>query len=74
MKRNTIVCYMLLAGFLIGIHDGRIAIWQGEDPKPVTVLPYPAELLPETDRIALEKGIHLDTREDLIRFMEDYCS
>lgn len=74
MKIKRYLSYIMLAGFLVGIHNGRIAIWQGEDPQPKTVLPYPADLLPEADRVALEKGIRLDTREELIRFMEDHCS
>ena len=74
MKIKRYLCCVILTGFLIGIHNGRITIWQGEDPEPQTVLPYPADLLPEDDRLALENGIHLKTREDLIRFMEDFCS
>ena len=74
MKLKKYQYYMILAGFLIGIHHGRIAIWQGEDPQPHTILPYPASLLPDADRKALEKGIRLESREELIRFMEDYCS
>ena len=74
MKIKKYQCYFLLAGFLVGIHNGRIAIWKGDDPQPIKILPYLAELLPEADRTALENGIILDTREDLIRFLEDHCS
>lgn len=74
MKKKRYWHYLLLAGFLVSIHNGRIAIWQGEDPQPKAVLPYPAELLPEADRISLEKGIRLDSRSDLTRFLEDFCS
>lgn len=74
MKIKRYQYYILLAGFLVGIHNGRIAIWQGEDPQPKAVLPYQADLLPEADRIALENGIRLDSRADLTRFLEDFCS
>ena len=74
MKSKRYQCYILLFSILVGIHNGRIAIWQGEDPQPTAVLPYRADLLPEADRIALEKGIRLDSREDLTRFLEDFCS
>lgn len=74
MKIKRYQCYILLASFLVGIHNGRIAIWQGEDPQPKMILPYSADLLPEEDRIVLENGIRLDCREDLTRFLEDFCS
>ncbi len=73
MKRKRYLYYIIFVSFLAGIHNGRLAIWHGEDPQPKLILPYSAELLPETDRIALEKGIRLDSREELIRFMEDFC-
>ena len=74
MKIRRYLSYILLAGILVGIHNGRLAVWQGEDPQPSVILPYPADLLPEADRMALEKGIRMESKEDLIRFMEDYCS
>lgn len=74
MKRNRYIYYIIIIGFLAGIHRGRIAIWQGEDPMPSIVLPYSAKLLPESDRAALERGIRLQSREELTRFLEDFCS
>ena len=74
MKARQLLHYILLASFLIGIHNGRIAVWQSEDPEPIAILPYSADLLPPADRIALEKGIWLNSREDLTRFLEDFCS
>ena len=32
MKRNRMNSCILLLTFLAGIHSGRVAIWQGEDP------------------------------------------
>lgn len=72
IKRN--LCYILVLSYLAGIYQGRIALWRGEDPEPETVLPYYANLLPEADRAALEKGIRIRTGEELVRFMEDFCS
>ena len=60
--------------FLSGIYRGYIAIWQTEDPQPKWVLPYSADLLPQKDRLTLSQGIRLHSREDLTRFLEDYCS
>lgn len=74
MNTRRFLSGILLLTFLAGIHRGRIAIWQGDDPQPKWVLPYRADLLPEKDRVALEKGIRLESPKDLTRFLEDYCS
>ena len=74
MKVNRYLYYIMLATFLAGIYRGHIALWSGEDPQPHVILPYSVDILPEPDRLALEKGIRLSNREDLIRFMEDFCS
>ena len=65
---------LIMFTLLLGIHRGRIAIWYNEDPEPQFVLPYSADLLPEADREALEKGIRLHSREELTRYLEDFCS
>ena len=73
--KNVIILYsMILVGFLLGIHGGRITLWKDGDPSPVKVFPYSARLLPEKDRQALEKGIHFDTKEELAQRIEDYLS
>ena len=74
MKRKRYIYYIVITMFLAGIHEGKIAIWQAEDPQPKYLLPYSAALLPQTDRSALEKGIRLHSREELTRFLEDFCS
>ena len=74
MKTKRYLYYIMIAVFLAGIYRGHIAIWSGEDPEPQVILPYSADLLTESDRLALEKGMRLSSREDLIRFMEDFCS
>ena len=74
MKRRRWICSMVLAGFLLGVHDGYIALWKGEDPEPIRIFPYSAELLPPEDQAALEKGIPIRSREDLTALLEDFCS
>ncbi len=69
--RSCITCCLLL-GFLLGIHNGQIAIWKGEDPLPWKVLPYPASVLPQEARQALKKGIPFETMEDLEDLIEKY--
>lgn len=74
MIKTNIVLPLILLSFLLGIHDGHIALWKDEDPKPLRVFPYLAEMLPPQDRKALEKGIVLEDESDLIHLLEDYLS
>ena len=74
MKIRKNIYYIMILTVLAGIHNGRIALWYGEDPEPKFVLPYSADLLPEKDRLALERGIRIENQEELTRFLEDFCS
>jgi hypothetical protein len=38
------------------------------------VFPYRAEMLPAADRQALEKGIRIESEDELARLLEDYLS
>lgn len=73
-KKHIYINVILLLGFMAGIHQGRIAIWCNEDPEPYMILPYYANMLPEADQAALEKGVPLTSGDALIQFIEDYCS
>lgn len=73
IKFSNLFCIIVL-GFLLGIHNGQIALWRDEDPEPIKVFPYSAQMLPVADRRALEEGIRFETKEDLLRLMEDYLS
>ena len=64
----------LIFGFLLGISDGYVALWKDGTEKPIQVFPYKAENLPIADQQALEKGIHLDSRKELMELLEDYLS
>lgn len=74
MKRISQMLCIVLLGFLLGIHKGQIALWKDEDPKPIKIFPYSAKMLPVADRRALEEGIRFESKEDLLRIMEDYLS
>ncbi len=73
-KTKNLLCSMILFGFLIGIHNGQIALWHNNDPNPVKVFPYRAEMLPEADQAALRKGIRINSFSDLQRLLQDYLS
>ena len=74
MKR---VCWLYLAlffGFLLGLSDGYITLWKDGTEKPVQVFPYRAQMLPASDRQALENGIQIGTEQELQQLLEDYLS
>lgn len=64
----------LIFGFLLGIQNGYVALWEDGKADPIRVFPYAANNLPAADRQALEKGIHLDSKLQLIQLIEDYLS
>ena len=74
MKRknqlSTLLCASVLFTFLIGIHEGRLAIWRSGDPTPTKVLPVPTALLPSDVREVLRQGIHVKSDEEIARLLE----
>lgn len=64
----------LVAVYLLGIHDGKIALWEGDDPEPVRVFPYRASMLPEEARKMLEQGIPIESMDELRKLAETYLS
>ena len=71
---TQLLCCALLAVYLLGIHDGKIALWSGDDPEPARVFPYSVATLPKEAREALELGIPINSMEDLNRLIEAYLS
>lgn len=74
MKKYTPLCCIILLGFLLGVHNGNIALWKDEDPEPIKVFPYRASMLPKADQQALYEGIRAGSIEELYRLIEDYLS
>ena len=64
----------LFLTFILGSHNGYIALWQDGTQEPIKVFPYSVASLPPADQKALENGIHIDNRTDLIKLLEDYLS
>lgn len=74
MLKKAHMYFSLFFLFILGCRDGYIALWKDSDPEPVRVFPYSVASLPEADRQALEKGIRLESREELLALLEDYLS
>ena len=73
MKHAGLLLVVAL-GFILGIQDGYIALWKDGSAKPVEIFPFQAQLLPEKDQDALEKGIRIENADQLAQLMEDYLS
>lgn len=74
IRKRNISTTILLLGFILGTHQGYIALWKDGNAKPIRVFPYSASSLPTADRQALEQGIPIESRDDLLRLLEDYLS
>lgn len=72
MRRFLSLGLMLV--YLLGVRGGYVALWQDEDPEPVTVFPYAVASLPQEDQEALFRGIVIKNEEDLRYRLEDFLS
>ena len=72
--KQILLTNLLLFGFILGIHEGKVALWKDGQKKPVTVFPYQASTLPEADQQRLKEGIHVDSLGELYKLIEDYFS
>ena len=73
MKR-LLRCFILLFIYLLGAHDGFVALWQYGKPQPLEVFPYPLASFPLSDQELLKKGIRIESDGELNRLLEDYFS
>ena len=74
MRRKKYLCHILLFGFLLGIYEGKIALWKDNQEKPIKVIPYQVSMLPKEDQQALKRGIRFESMRELYQFVEDYLS
>ncbi len=68
------LCAMILLGFLLGVQDGRIALWKDGEAHPWRVFPYPVSALPTETQQALKNGIRIDSSEELNQLLENLLS
>lgn len=74
MKKNTAVHLVLALAIFLGVHNGRVALWTQEGAEPAKVFPCPVSMLPADARAALEKGIRVESIEQLEQMAENYLS
>ena len=74
-KKHTHILAVLAAAFItLGIHNGKVALWKGEDPNPHTVFSVPVDTLPRSVRRQLEKGITITSEDQLHDLLEGLLS
>lgn len=76
MKNKALrcLCALFLLGFLLGVRDGKIALWKDGNAEPMRVFPYPIAVLPAQTQAELRNGIRVDTMDDLNRLLENLLS
>lgn len=74
MKRYPLALSLLCLGFLLGVYEGKVALWIDGFSKPYYISEYSVRLLPPADQQRLEQGIKVRSREELNRLLEDYLS
>ena len=72
--KQILVTNLLLFGFILGVHEGKVALWRDGQKKPMKVFPYQVSILPEADQKRLEAGIHADSLSELYKMVQDYLS
>lgn len=72
MKKYSHLYLALILSFILGVHEGNIALWKEGSTAPDRVFPYQARMLPPEARTALEQGIRFDNLEQLKALAENY--
>ena len=60
--------------FLLGSHEGFVALWIPPADDPVRVFPYHVSSLPAEDQQRLREGISIESEAELMALLEDYLS
>ena len=74
MKLDRLYYFSLFLGFILGVRGGFIALWPEDQPEKAKIFPYSAASLPDSDKQALEKGIYIESEDELVSILEDYLS
>jgi hypothetical protein len=68
-------CYIaLILTILLGIHEGKLALWRQGEQYPLRVFPLNITSLPRADQSMLAEGIPVESEQQLAHLLEDYLS
>ena len=73
-KSKRLLTMLLACGFLLGVRNGKLALWRDGEPHPEQIYDIRADTLPPADRLRLRRGIHLESREEVWLLLENYLS
>ena len=69
---NHTAAMLVLGGFLLGIHEGKVTLWKDGIGHPEQIYDIRADSLPPADRFRLARGIHVEDAEELWLLLENY--
>lgn len=72
--RQHFISLLLALGFILGSHNGYVALWTEGRAEPDRTFPYRVSSLPPADQEALAKGIRAEDILELTQLLEDYLS
>ena len=65
---------VIAISFLLGIHEGNVALWKTGETGPIYVSSVKASSLPASDQERLSIGIPVEDEAALRQLLEDYLS
>lgn len=71
-KSKRLLTTLLACGFLLGIRNGKLALWRDGALHPEQIYDIRADTLPPADRLRLRQGIRLESREEVWQLLENY--
>ncbi len=74
MKMHKIFQFLLVLSLYLGIKNGFLALWEDGKRQPIQVYPVQVSTLPTTDQDYLQRGIHINSKAELVSLLEDYLS
>jgi hypothetical protein len=76
MKRKLkhLAAMLALTGFVLGLHDGRLTLWREGSSHPEQIYDIREDSLPPADRLMLQRGIRIESRQELWEILENYLS
>ncbi len=66
--------YLMNDYYTMAEYKGKIAVFKNNENVPIDIYDVYVSTLPQHDRILLEKGIKIETPEELQSIIEDYTS
>ncbi len=74
MKKKSVFFTLMALYLVLGTWKGFIAIFEGGKTEPRQIFPTAVASLPESDQLALEKGIIVRNDRALQALLDDYLS